>query len=46
MADFQYQPPADDPITMLRLAMERMDGVCSVCFLHLLIYLQDPISSV
>lgn len=30
MADFQFQPDAEDPITKLRMAMEHMDGMCSL----------------
>ena len=30
MADFQYLPDMDDPVTKLRMAMEKLDGAYSL----------------
>jgi general transcription factor 3C polypeptide 5 (transcription factor C subunit 1) len=32
MADFQYQPSQEDPLSKLRRAMSALDGSCCICF--------------
>jgi general transcription factor 3C polypeptide 5 (transcription factor C subunit 1) len=32
MADYQYQPDINDPVTKLRIAMEKMDGTTFTSF--------------